>query len=225
MPPLRLDLHNHSRHSPDSKLEVEALVVAAAAAGLDGMALTDHDSVAGHVELASLRTKFPKLLLIPGVEVSTREGHLLAYGVAETPPSHLPIAETVEWVRSRGGVTSVAHPFRRVHGVGGAVAAAAPVDALEVVNGHNSRGANRRAGELAARRRIGGTGGGDVHELSDAGRVWTEFPEEVRDVADALDAIRRGSTKGVGQSLSGLRRVRYELLVFSLRARRGFRGI
>ncbi len=155
MGPVRLDMHVHSHRSPDSTLTVEAIASGLASVGLNGFALTDHNTVAGHDELAALKARFPKLVLVPGVEVSTLEGHLLAYGVSEAPPRHRPVAETVEWVRDNGGVSVLSHPFRRAHGVGRAVAESVHVNAIETVNGHNSPGANRRAAEVAKRRGLG----------------------------------------------------------------------
>jgi predicted metal-dependent phosphoesterase TrpH len=52
------------------------------------------------------------------VEVSTAHGHLLAIGVDRMPPRGRPYGETVGWIRDRGGVAIVPHPFQRSrHGV------------------------------------------------------------------------------------------------------------
>jgi len=173
---IRLDLHVHSHHSPDSSLTIEAVVTTLAERGLNGFALTDHNTVDGHEELAQWQAKLPALRLVPGVEVSTREGHLLAYGVREVPPLHRPVGETIGWVRDHGGVPVLSHPFRLSHGVGRSVAEHAPVSAIETLNGHNSPRANRKAAAVVVHRRLGATGGSDVHELSDLGRAYTEFP-------------------------------------------------
>jgi len=222
---LRLDLHVHSRHSPDSSLSIETLATNLVAHGLNGFALTDHNTVAGHAELAEWQAKLPDLVLVPGVEISTAEGHLLAYGVSELPPLHQPVADTIAWVRDHGGVSVLAHPFRLSHGVGGSVAESVRVDAIEVVNGHNSPRANRRADRVAVRRGLGRTGGSDVHELSDLGRAYTEFSEGTSRVETILAALRsRGSTAG-GTALPLADRIRTEWRTVVLRLRRGFRPI
>ncbi len=100
---LRLDLHVHSRYSPDSRLTLEQLVGRLPYTGIRGFALTDHNSVGGIAELAELRRAYPTYVFLPGVEVSTVEGHLLAYGVSEAPPARKPVLETIEWVRAHGG--------------------------------------------------------------------------------------------------------------------------
>lgn len=222
---LRLDLHVHSRHSPDSALSVESIASSLAGAGLSGFALTDHDSVAGHAELSALSGKFPGYVFVPGVEVSTVEGHLLVYGVSEAPPARRPVAETIDWVRGRGGVSVLSHPFRYAHGVGRAVAERAPVDAIETMNGHNSPGPNRKAGDLAQRRGLGRTGGSDVHRLSDLGRAYAEFPEEIHTPADVPRAIREGRATVRGRSFTASERLGYEWRTVLFRMRRGFRPI
>ena len=222
---IRLDLHVHSRFSPDSSLTIEAIVTSLSGRGLNGFALTDHNTVAGHAELAEWQTRFPHLLLVPGVEVSTVDGHLLAYGVTEAPPSRRPVSETIDWVRGHGGVPVLAHPFRLSHGVGRRVAESASVGTIETVNGHNSPRANGKAAIVAARRRVGGTGGSDVHEISDLGRAYTEFPEGTTRVEDVLALLRDGKTAAAGETLRFAARARTEWRTVVLRLRRGLRPI
>lgn len=222
---VRIDLHVHSRHSPDSTVNVEEYVQHAARVGLNGLALTDHNSSAGLGELDALAPRYPELLLLRGVEVSTIEGHLLVYGVHEAPPAPRPLVETLDWVRDRGGEAVLAHPFRWTHGVGRRVAESSPVAAVEVTNGHNSPRANLRAALLVARRRLGATGGSDAHQITQLGRAFTEFPDGSESTDALLEAIRRGGTRG-GGSGSGLgERVALTTRSAFLRFRRGFRPI
>jgi predicted metal-dependent phosphoesterase TrpH len=221
----RLDLHVHSRHSPDSRLTLEQIAGQVPYAGLRGFALTDHNTVAGHRELPDLATRFPSLVVLPGVEVSTAEGHVLAYGVDEAPPPHRPVAETAEWVRAHGGESVLAHPFRLAHGVGRRVAETAPVRGIEVLNGHSSLVANARAELVAARRYLAETGGSDVHELSDLGRAFTEFPSDAPSTDDLLESIRKGTVVAGGQSLRWPGRLRWGVRTGALLVTRGFRPI
>jgi predicted metal-dependent phosphoesterase TrpH len=225
MPRVRLDLHVHSRYSPDSSLPIGAIASRLAAAGLNGFALTDHNTVRGHAELLALRSKFPEFVFVPGVEVSTSDGHLLAYGISEAPPTPRPLAETIEWVEQHGGVAVLSHPFRISHGVGRTLAETARVVAVETVNGHNSRGKNRKAEELARRRRIGGTGGSDVHQFADLGRAYTEFPEGTNSAAAVLASLRAGTMTAGGSSFALRSRIRLAWRTTGLRWRRRFRPI
>ncbi|MGA9840465.1 MAG: CehA/McbA family metallohydrolase [Thermoplasmata archaeon] len=221
----RLDLHVHSMRSPDSRLTLDEIAGHLSYTGMRGFALTDHNTVAGHAALAELRSKYPGYLFLPGVEVSTVEGHLLAYGVHDAPPPHRPVLETIEWVRDHGGEPVLSHPFRHSHGVGRRIAESAPVWAIETRNGHNSEIANLRAEELAARRSLGGTGGSDVHAITDLGRAYTEFDEGVESVDDLLENLRRRSTTGDGKSMTVRGRLRLAARTTLLRAGRGFRPI
>ncbi len=222
---IRLDLHVHSEHSPDSRLTLDRIASRVPYAGIRGFALTDHNAGAGHAERAELVERYPGLRVLPGVEVSTLEGHLLAYGVREVPPVHRTLAETIEWVRAHGGEPVLAHPFRLSHGVGRRVAAVAPVHAVEVRNGHSSPVANSTAERLAVRRSLGATGGSDAHEIADLGRAYTEFPAEAGSVDDLLEALRHGKVTPGGQSLLWPGRLRWAVRTGALLLARGFRQI
>jgi len=77
---MRADLHVHSNASDGTDPPAEVMR-RAAQAGLDVVALTDHDTVAGHAQARHARP--PSLILVPGMELSCRlDGHsvhLLAY--------------------------------------------------------------------------------------------------------------------------------------------------
>jgi predicted metal-dependent phosphoesterase TrpH len=222
---LRLDLHVHSRYSVDSRLSFEKILERVTYQGLQGFALTDHNTTAGLAELKRLQSSYPGFWFVPGVEISTREGHLLAYGVRESPPPGLPLAETVERVTALGGVSVLAHPFRWMHGVGRRVAQDARVQGIEGRNGKNSELANTQAELLAARRSIASIGGSDAHEPKAVGRAFTEFNEEVTTVDDLLEQIRKDETNSAGSSLSFAGRVRSSVRDGLLRAVRGFRPV
>jgi predicted metal-dependent phosphoesterase TrpH len=165
------------------------------------------------------------LLLVPGVEVSTADGHLLVYGVRECPPVGRPLAETIDWVYDHAGVPVVAHPYRVPHGVGRRLAEVAHVPALEAANGHNSEFANAKADLLAARRRIGATGGSDSHTPEGVGRAYTAFAEDVTSVESVLEQLRHGRCHGSGRSLTGAERFLVPLKSAGLRIGRGFRPV
>jgi len=206
-------------------MAVEELVGSLRAVGLDGFALTDHNAVRGHEELRALAGARPDVLLLPGVEISTREGHLLLYGVEEAPPAHRPFSETLEWAERRGAVAVPAHPFRWTHGVGRRISESATVPALEVLNGHNGPGANRRAATIAAHRGLGATGGSDAHLPGELGRAYTVFPDSARSLEGLIDSLCRGRTTAGGSAAPLLHRARSGLRSGVLRISRGLRPI
>ncbi|WP_157008560.1 PHP domain-containing protein [Agromyces laixinhei] len=95
------DLHTHSTVSDGTEAPAE-LMRQAARAGLWGVALTDHDSTSGWVE-ASAAVSETGVALIPGMELSTREGytsvHVLGYLI--DPFDESLIAETARIRESR----------------------------------------------------------------------------------------------------------------------------
>ncbi|EYT57355.1 metal-dependent phosphoesterase [Curtobacterium flaccumfaciens UCD-AKU] len=106
MPDPFIDLHAHSSVSDGTERPAE-LVRAAAAAGLDAVALTDHDTTAGWADATTAALELP-LTLLPGLELSTRIGyrsvHVLGYLV---DPEHPGLVE--ETTRIRDGRLSRAH--------------------------------------------------------------------------------------------------------------------
>jgi predicted metal-dependent phosphoesterase TrpH len=201
---VRIDPHVHSDASYDGTDSVELILEQAAEIGLDAVVVTDHDEISESLRAAELAPLYG-LVGIPGVEVSTSEGHLLALGVEEMPPTRRPLAETVEWVRDAGGVAIVPHPFQRSrHGVPKRIFAALDdgerPDALEVYNSWLFTGyKNLRAKRFATAHDYPGVAGSDAHTVPFVGRAYTEI--SLRDVSRAnltadviLDAIRDGDT-------------------------------
>jgi predicted metal-dependent phosphoesterase TrpH len=112
-----VDPHVHSDESYDGHEPVELILEHAAEIGLDAVVITDHDVIGESKRAAELAPEYG-LIGIPGVEVSTAHGHLLAVGVERMPPRRRPYDETIAWIHEHGGVAIVPHPFQRSrHGV------------------------------------------------------------------------------------------------------------
>lgn len=200
---LQIDLHVHSEGSYDGSEPVDLVLEHAADIGLDGVVITDHDTITESLRAAELASEYG-LVGIPGVEVSTAHGHLLAIGVEEMPPRRAPYDETVEWVRDHGGVAIVPHPFQRTrHGV--RKKNIPDVDAVEAFNAWLFTGyKNRRARRFADAFGYPTVAASDAHTLPYVGRAYTEITVEAADrqsvtAADVLAAIREGSTAVQGR--------------------------
>ena len=102
MPLLKLDLHVHTAGSPDAHTKIENLPEIMRARGLDGLAITEHNKFDP--------PNLPDVLIVPGVEISSRDGHILALGVKENIPSRLSADETITRIHDQGGVAIIAHP-------------------------------------------------------------------------------------------------------------------
>jgi predicted metal-dependent phosphoesterase TrpH len=201
--PLRdyaFDLHVHSFHSPDAADAPEELIAAARRRGLQGIAITDHDTCGAHADLLASGLQRPDgaavdgFLVLPGVEVSTADGHLLCLGATLPDLAGRPAAEVVAAIHARGGVAIPAHPYDRWRsGICEAVLDELPVDALEVFNAAvSSRSFNARSLAYATRRGLSQTAASDAHHASAVGVSRTIFSLETLSVASVLAAIRSG---------------------------------
>lgn len=218
----RFDLHIHTRASRDSQLTVEQVLRDALVQGMNGVAITDHNTMEALPEARKVFSSIRGFLFLPGVEVSTRQGHLLVYGVERPPPSDRTLAETLAMVREMNGVAVLAHPFRWAHGVGRRLAETAPVQGIEAMNGRNSAVPNAKAGVVATARKLAATGGSDAHEPGSVGRCYTEAEDEVQSAEDLLELLRRGRVhaEGTSQTLTG--RVQLSFANAGKRILRGF---
>ncbi len=204
-----LDLHTHSRASPDSRVEPIELVKAARKAGLDGIAITDHNALGGARAGLGFAAGFHDFLVIPAIEVSSSAGHILGYGVREPIPRDRRPRETVELIEAAGGIGVAAHPYRFWSGLGEVATHSAPFVAYEVVNARTLRRGNARALALADRAGVGRIGGSDAHFLDEVGRAATSFDGGLTGVDDILQAIAQRRTSAQGRSRGAGGTVRY----------------
>lgn len=195
---MKFDMHVHSKFSRDGSVPPSVIVRRCKQMGLSGLAITDHNSIDGSFEARSF-AKSEGILVVSGSEVSTSEGHVLAYGVRELIPRGLSAAEAVDRIKEVGGLAVAAHPKRFPSGVGLELAERVKFDALEVLNGGSSRTANTSALRLAERIERPRTGGSDAHRLDEVGRSYTVL-EGVFTEDQALDAIRKGLARTGGRS-------------------------
>jgi predicted metal-dependent phosphoesterase TrpH len=104
------DLHIHSTYSHDATTTVRAILKQAADVQLDVIAVTDHNDIRGALEACKLGFQYG-IGVIPGVEVSTREGHLLALFIEEVPPPHQSLIDTLIFIGKAGGLAIAPHAF------------------------------------------------------------------------------------------------------------------
>jgi predicted metal-dependent phosphoesterase TrpH len=194
---LSVELHAHSSLSYDGRDSVDVLLREAAAVGLDGLAVTDHDGIEASLEAAE-RAPGYGLIGIPGMEVTSAAGHVLALGVVKLIPEHLPFGETIDRIHDAGGLAVVPHPFQTSRsGVAANVPAAslARADAIEVYNSRLLTGrGNRRAKAFAGKHDLPVTAGSDAHVAEMVGRAVTEIDADEPTVEAMLKAIREGRT-------------------------------
>jgi hypothetical protein len=210
----RGDLHLHTHHS-DGERDPGELVAAAHAGGLDFIVSTEHNTNSANREWPTCRTG--SLLVIPGVEVTTRHGHWLAVG--------LPPGGWVDWrygpsdgifprfaaeVRADGGLVVAAHPAAPLPGSAWEFGFA-DVESLEVWNGkwNVDDEVSLRIWQRMLRqgRRIVAVGGSDSHARRQVvGAPQTAVHADELSVAAIVDGLRRGRSY-----IAGSREVACEL--------------
>jgi len=167
-----VDVHVHTMASHDGHATPEALLRRAEGVGLDGVVVTDHDTVEGAQIVRDLAEEYD-VVALPGCEVSTADGHLLAIGVEEAPEPGRPLPETARSIRAEDGLAVVPHPFQRSRH-GASEPAIVGVDGVEVYNALTLTGIrNGQARRFARRRDIPAFGGSDAHRASGVGRAAT----------------------------------------------------
>ncbi|HOX35952.1 MAG TPA: PHP domain-containing protein [Methanoregulaceae archaeon] len=192
------DLHVHTDVSRDGESSVEEILKRAEEAGLDAIAITDHDSTDGAKRAMACKSD---VIVIPGIEVSTKQGHLIVLGVTEVIPSGLDVGETIAIAHDLGAVLILPHPFHLWrHGV--ARKRRAPmllVDAVEVFNSRYIVGsANGKAARMAKRLGKPCVGGSDAHNAKFVGFGRT-FVDAEPNVTAILQAIREGKVSCGGR--------------------------
>ena len=201
--PYHIDLHCHSWFSADGVSSPESLIASARKKGLHGFALTDHDTSDGYRYLLDMGLAredglpVDDFLVIPGVEVSTDEGHLLCLGVTLPRLKGRPAGEVCQLVHERGGLAIPAHPYDRFRaGIREAVLDTLEMDALEVFNAATTlRRYNELAFQYATEKGHAKTAGSDAHHEAAVGTAYTILPAAEFSVGGILRQITAGSER------------------------------
>ncbi len=189
---LRIDLHVHTRGSDDAFTEQERLPLILKEKDLDGVAVTDHDTC---TDAAS-----SEAIIIPGIEISAREGHIIGLGVLRPIARGRPADETISAIHSDGGVAIIPHPFDLASPCVRPSKLRSRPDAIEVINSDalffrlNAVFARRAAKRL----KLPMVGGSDSHIPETVGDAYTLIDSGSKNVEDILDAIRSGSVQPMG---------------------------
>jgi predicted metal-dependent phosphoesterase TrpH len=174
---MKVDLHVHTCYSRDSLTSLETVIETCQRRGLDKVAITDHNTIAGAL---SLQEMAPKLVIV-GEEIKTPAGEFIAYFLEEEIPRGLSLQETIARIRAQGGVVGVSHPLDRLRREAmrwtNLMEIIDQVDALEAFNARTIFPAdNRRAEELARQRGLLVTAGSDAHTAAEIGQAYVEMP-------------------------------------------------
>ncbi|HEY1457945.1 MAG TPA: glycosyltransferase [Solirubrobacteraceae bacterium] len=215
----RVDMHCHSSASEVSRLGVQRAVglpecatppqevyALAKRRGMDFVTITDHDTIAGVLEISERADVFISEELTAHFRGEPQAVHVLCYGIT---------AEDHEWLQSNRGdvelcaaymyereiACALAHPY---YNVGAPLSArhrrrlAELFNVWEVRNGARARELNRPAAMYVATRDGIGIGGSDDHAGVDIGRTFTEAPSAATP-AEFLEHMRAGRVRASGK--------------------------
>jgi predicted metal-dependent phosphoesterase TrpH len=185
-----LELHCHTRYSPDSLVRLQDLIARAREVGLHKLAITDHSEVEG----ALLAHQMAPDLIIVGEEAMTNQGELLCYFISELVPDNMELEEAIDFVHAQGGVCGPSHPLDpRRHGIGRekVLEYYAKFDFIEVFNARTrDHKKNDETLLLAERLDVPGIACSDAHTLQEVGISRTRFPHAIDSRADFLRGLQ-----------------------------------
>lgn len=178
-----IDTHMHEMtYSKDSFLKLDEMVRIARAKGLDGICITDHDSM-GLKEYAAEYSRRENFPIFTGIEFFSLQGDIVAFGIEEYPKERIPAQDFIDLVKAQGGVCFAAHPFRNNNrGLEDNLRTVHGLDGLEVLNGSMSLEACYKAAEYAEELGLFTLGSSDCH-----------VPEKVHTMEEFLEVFKKGT--------------------------------
>jgi predicted metal-dependent phosphoesterase TrpH len=198
------DVHLHTNQG-DGWISPARLVREARRRGLAVIAVTDHDHVEGarRVEALLAEQALP-VQMVTGVEVSTRQGHLLGLFVEKAPRPMRPVQESIDAIKEQGGLVIVPHPMgmlvpslsrRRIDSL---LADGYEIDGIEIYNPSPANAARRDAVRAANEDwGLAEIGASDAHFWQHIGAGYTRFSGTTGD--DLRQAIMDRSVRAGGQ--------------------------
>jgi predicted metal-dependent phosphoesterase TrpH len=208
--PIKIDLHVHTHYSVDSLITPKDIAFYAKKRGLDGVAITDHNRIDGALKIA----REVDILIIPGIEVTSLDGHIVGLDLREPIPKGLSADETVDKIHEAGGLAVACHPVTFFKGSLGKHVNS-KFDAIEVINSsalpfrYSVRGSQKIAARLSMPR-VAGT---DAHYGPEIGCAYTLVDAELG-VHSVTQAISKGLCEPFGKAIPLGLRLKRTLLVF-----------
>jgi len=209
---MKFDPHIHSIYSGDARSKPIDIIKQAMKLGLDAIAISDHDSVEGSKIAIEIAKKMDDFLVIPSIEISSTNGHILGLGVENIIPKDLSPEETIEKIHEEGGIAIITHPFSSYReGLffkdKGSMAEIInskrfSIEGVEVLNARYVFGySNFKANKLANNYNLAKIGASDSHFIGSIGNCYTEINDidSEATVDDIIEAIRNRKTIARGK--------------------------
>jgi len=184
------------------------LVFYAKKSGLNAVAVTDHNRVEGALKIA----KETDFLIIPGIEVTSADGHIVGLNLKEIIPRGLSAVETINRIHTAGGVAVACHPYVLFKGcLGNNVCA--EFDAIEIINARAFpfKRSVKKATEAAEHFKLSRVAGTDAHYGPQIGYGYTVIDAEPN-VDDIARAIVDGHCQAFGKPVPLIVNLQQQLL-------------
>lgn len=184
----RADTHIHTKYSgfaklgpltfPESASDPYDVVKHARRLGDDVICITDHDTMTGAFKALEASREYDDIDVVMGEEITSSDGEILGLWLNEEIPPGMSAAETIDAIRSQGGLVVAPHPFSlHIHSLQEMIFEL-DIDAIETQNaGHIDSWTNNHARCIAEMYsgRWATLGASDAHSLPTMGHAWTEY--------------------------------------------------
>ena len=177
------DFHMHTNFSKDCRTPPDKLLESAIRVGLTCIAVTDHNTAKGGLEVQRLaRERGAPIKVVVAEEVMTTDGEVTALFIKEDIPKLMSPMDTIRAIKSQGGLVSLPHPYDRIrHSPMKSELIPGLLPHLDIIEVFNARttfmGDIRKAKELAEKNNMAAGAGSDAHTAWELGHVYVEFPD------------------------------------------------
>lgn len=181
------DLHIHSKYSYDSFQKIETIIKVAKKRGLNGIAITDHNTLKGGLEAFKIN-KDPDFEVIVGSEIKTEYGDILGIYLNEEIKT-MSFEEVVDEIKSQDGLVILPHPYRQYETPENIIR---KVDVVEGFNARVTKSFNEKSSLLAEKYDKGKSAGSDAHLNYEIGKGRVIVENDLR------NSLLNRKTKVVG---------------------------
>jgi predicted metal-dependent phosphoesterase TrpH len=204
---MKCDLHCHTGYSYDSTTRPEEMVEAALQKGINCLAICDHGEIKGSQEAIEYAKDRP-ILIIPGIEIKSKEGDILGLNIKEIIPNKLSAKKTIKKIKELGGLAIIPHPFGWACSFKGNLENLIhDIDGIEVLNASIFGRGNKKALIFSQKHSLSLTAGSDAHSPNFVGRVYLEIPGDNLSTEEVLNQIKKRVTKIGGKEAGCLEKV------------------
>lgn len=204
---MRYDLHIHSKYSSDGLLEPKKIVEIATKGGLNGVAITDHNTIKGGLKAKEYERE--DFMVIVGSEISTERGEITGLFLEEEIKSRS-VQGVISEIKEQNGMIIIPHPFDRLRH-----SAFHPNEKdakfIDAIEGFNSRcvfhNFNKKAVEFGLRHNLTIIAGSDAHFSNEIGNAGI-----ITELEDIRGALTRNEVTIFGKKTSLVNHVRTKVL-------------